>query len=94
MFGLFMIALVIGLIWQYYSRTQKEHKSQASAGEQPKLNICQLNMYLVFYPAPELTYRVTVRPRDGGEFNWNGIQCAITYHCSFVIKCYFISTLY
>ena len=39
MFGLFMIALAIGLIWQYYSRTQKEHKRQTSAGEQPKLNI-------------------------------------------------------
>jgi len=39
MFGLFMIALVIGLIWQYYSRTQKEHKHQNSAGEQ-RLKIC------------------------------------------------------
>lgn len=46
MFGLFMIALAIGLIWQYYSRTQKEHKRQTSAGEQPKLNIWlfQLNI--------------------------------------------------
>lgn len=45
MFGLFMIALAIGLIWQYYSRTQKEHKRQTSEGEEPKLKIClfQLN---------------------------------------------------
>lgn len=30
MFGLFLIALAVGLFWQYYPRTRKEHSLQTS----------------------------------------------------------------
>ncbi|KAJ7390183.1 hypothetical protein OS493_026690 [Desmophyllum pertusum] len=38
-FGLFMISLAVGLVWQYFPRAKKEHELQTRAGEQQDVNM-------------------------------------------------------
>jgi len=60
MFGLFMITLAIGLIWQYYSRTQKVHKRQTSAEGQQDSN-------------PEHSATKTNKDKDNQEHDHGGV---------------------